>query len=242
MNESPNRVKRKMPEPLYRPSPITKSHILQTSAASSSSTPNGINEVTTTSPALPSSPSRINNPISQRIIHHSHTNSLPIPMMPHQVAHPQHHPTMMPSNVVSHPSGFVNQNINPYHHQQQQNYQHHHQTTPTNGNGPYYQYPNPNPNIQQQPGMYANQIPKQGSQTTETFPSPSVSSIQPQHVKTFSLPVSFDGGPGPNGSMSNAGSTMLPPPIRQFNSHGDIPLPPGWDFQQAPNGQIYYIK
>lgn len=252
MNQSPNRVKRKMPEPFYRPTPTQASPLIQ----SSSSTPSVAND-------MPSSPSTTPNLVASqpnpksRIIHHAHTNSLPMMMMPpqqtttinatiiqHQHTYHHHHPAMnMPPQSTAVPSNnnaYASTNMNPY------------QTSMYNQSGPYYQYGSPStsminhvPPPQQQQHVYAS--PKPGSQTTETFGSPS---IQAQHVKTYSLPVAFDGGglgtvgnmPNLTATPSSSSSSMQPPPIRPFNSQGDIPLPPGWDFQQAPNGQIYYIK
>jgi hypothetical protein len=62
--------------------------------------------------------------------------------------------------------------------------------------------------------------------------------LTPQHVKTYSLPVSFD----PTTSNSSGNSGMEPPPSRVYNKNGDIPLPPGWDYQKTATGQVYYIK
>lgn len=253
MNESPNRanVKRKMPEPFYQ-SPVSKPGLQYQTG----STPSVINESgnSTTATATTAPPLPHPNPAAARIIHHSHTNSLPMMMMqppavsvhhhphPHPHSHTQNQAMPMSTSAV-HPSGYVNNNTSSNGYQQPY----------LQPQGAYYQYGAPTApmNIshvtqQQQPQpMYVNGVPviKSGSQTVEaSFQS----SIQPQHVKTFSLPVSFENGVGgavPPGTMSNASSSgMLPPPIRPFNSQGDIPLPPGWDFQQAPNGQIYFIK
>ena len=64
-----------------------------------------------------------------------------------------------------------------------------------------------------------------------------------QHVKTYSLPVSFEPSTyvnNGNGYMSN--SQVLPPPTRNFNNAIDIPLPPHWEAQKTANGQVYFIK
>lgn len=208
--DSPSRNgigKRKMPDTAtFYPSPALKTQLFTPgigSPSSSSSSPN-------VAAAINNSEMAPRSPLPQRLIHHQHTNSLPVeaPMM-----------TMMMSSQLQ---------------QQQSQPQHGHFNVTNQYQASYqYQYPNNCHQTPQQPvSSYTALMP---SKQTDMF-------TQPQHVKTYSLPVSFDNGLAPNGSMSAAGSGILPPPSRTYNSNGDIPLPPGWEFQQTQNGQFYYIK
>lgn len=134
----------------------------------------------------------------QRVIHHSHTNSLPVEA-----------PTPLKSNPNLVSSGSIS-NI----------------------------YEKSNTKVHPLAQHTSTTKPLLNDQVKSPY-SPIINKLQDTqyfHSKTYSLPVSFDPNP-----ILTTQQTFVPP-VRNYNPNGDIPLPPGWDFEKTSNGQIYYIK
>lgn len=86
--------------------------------------------------------------------------------------------------------------------------------------------------------------------TSQQHQMPSSLQQQQLHAKTFSLPVSFD----PNTYLVNSRNDLndatpstssmaqLQPPSSNFNQCIDVPLPPGWQAEKTPTGQVYFIN
>lgn len=164
--------------------------------------------------------------IHPRIIQHSHTNSLPVVV--DNLSQQQQQPLM--TTAVSTTSLINTQQQSPMK-----------TIIPTSSPHLFQTQPQPQPiiiqNIHHPNHHHHQQQPLQ--QHSDVFMTSN--SMQQQHAKTYSLPVSFDVVANSSG-LTMQQQMAPPPPIRTFNSHGDIPLPPGWDFQQTSNGQLYYIK